>query len=205
MVTTQGIYVTQDSQNYRYDYSFRKYTEDHVTPGWAEMIAQGQVVNSPFYTNEVTERVEPTTFSGQRLGDDLITTFLIKICDDSTAGVGYCPPPPGIDTVINNAKVYVGTKCMAKAHSEQIQFLATMGEGKETLSMLKGICRTILGVRPALKAYGISLLRAARAPKRLAKKLYSDAENAWMYVRMGLRPFSGECENLHAAITHQQE
>lgn len=205
MQTSEGIIVTQDSQNYRYDYSFQKYTEDQVTPGWAEMIAKGQVVNNPFYTNEVEERVVPTTFSGSRLGDDHLTTFLLKICDDGTAGVGYCPPPSGIDEVINNAKVYVGTKAMANAHSEQIQFLASLGEGKETLQMLSGAARTLLRLGPSIKNYGKTLLRAARAPKRLAKKLYLDAENAWMQVRMGWRPFSGECESLAAAIMDQQE
>lgn len=205
MVTSQGTIVTQDTSSYRYDHSYNKYCEDHVTPGWAEMIDRGQVVNSPFYINEVTEDVHATTFSGQRVGDDLITTYLLNICDDATAGIGYCPAPSGIDDVITNAKVYAGTKCMAKAHSEQIQFLATLGEGKETLQMLSGICRTLLNVVPAIKNYGKSLLRAARAPKRLAKKLYIDAENAWMYVRMGLRPFSGECENLSQAIMALEE
>lgn len=94
---------------------------------------------------------------------------------------------------------------MADGHSQQIQFLATLGEGKETLQMLSGACRTLLKIGPALKNYGKALLRAAKAPKRLAKKLYLDAENAWMYVRMGWRPFSGECENLANAILHQQE
>lgn len=75
MQTSAGMIVTQDTQNYRYDYSFNKYTEDHETPGWAEMIARGQVVNSPFYTNEVTETVVPTTFKGSRPGDDYLTTF----------------------------------------------------------------------------------------------------------------------------------
>lgn len=205
MQTSSGMIVTQDTQSYRYDYSYNKYCEDHLTPGWEGLIARGVAVNSPFYINEVTERVVPTTFSGSRPGDDYLTTFFIRIVDDGTAGVGYCPPPSGIDDVINAAKVYVGTKVMASAKSEQIQFLATLGEGKETLQMLQGACRTLLKIGPSLKNYGKTLLRAARAPKRLAKKLYIDAENAWMYVRMGWRPFAGECENLAAAIMEQQE
>lgn len=194
-----------DKTGYRYDYSYNKYCEDHSTPGWKDLIARGVAVNNGFYINEVIERVIPTIFSGTRLGDDYISTFFMRIVDDGTAGIGYCPPPPGIDDAISAAKTYVGTKVMASAHSEQIQFLATLGEGKETLHMLSGACRTLLKIGPALKNYGKTLLRAARAPRRLAKRLYIDAENAWMYVRMGWRPFAGECENLAAAIMNQQE
>lgn len=173
MRTSVGVIVTQDTRANRYDYSFQKYCEDHVTPSWHEKILGGQVVNNNFYINEVTETVVPTVFSGTRRGDDYLTTFFIRIVDDGTAGVGYCVAPTGIDDTINLAKVYAGTKARAKAHSNETQAFVSYGERKETLDMLKGACNTLFHLKKSLRQYGRSLLRASRSPKRFAKKVVS--------------------------------
>lgn len=41
--------------------------------------------------------------------------------------------------------------------------------------------------------------------RRLASKAYLKAEGAWMSARMGWRPFLGECQNLHRALTKVRE
>lgn len=168
-------------------------------------MARGAIINNPLDITETKVNVVFSSFSGSKPSTGGDGMFYANVYDDACSGVTPCPPPALLSEAIERAKVRVGTKVSAKLHSEQIQFLASVGEGRETLSMLRGAIRTLFSLKRSVLNYGRALVRAARSPKRLAKKLYLDAENAYMYIRMGWRPFFGEVENLHAAMTHLTE
>lgn len=197
--------TTEYSKKWRADYSFYRTMTDYCTQDFYGKVAHGQFINNPMSRDKQTVYVFPSTVSCGKLSSDYKTQFRANVTDDGCSGIGYQAEPAGIQDRINAAKTIVGTKVLAKAKSHQVQFLATLGEGKETLSMIRNGCFALLNWRKQLRVYGARLLRAARCPKRFFKKVYLDAENAWMYCRMGIRPFLGECENIHAAITHMKE
>lgn len=197
----------ENSKAWRPDYSFYRTMTDVLTEDFYGKIAYGQFINNPMSRDKQTVTVFPTTIVNQTATSQSIpkTTYRANVTDDSCSGVAYLLEPAGLASRINAAKVIVGTSVMAKAKSHQIQFLATLGESKETIGMITDGCKFLLNARKSIRRYGLSLLKAAKCPKRFFAKCYKDAENAWMYCRMGVRPFLGECENLHAAITHQKE
>lgn len=197
--------TTEYSQKWRADHSFYRTMTDVCTQDFYGKIAHGQFINNPMSRDRQTVDVFPSSVVGSKISSNYSTLFRATVTDDGCSGVGYQPEPAGIQSRIDAAKTLIGTKVLAKAKSHQVQFLATLGEGKETLRMLRGGCIALLNWRKYLVSYGRQLVRAARCPKRFFKKIYLDVENAWMYCRMGIRPFLGECENLHAAISHMKE
>lgn len=195
--------VTEDSRRTRANYSIYRTMTDVCTEDFYGKIAHGQFINNPMSRDKQVVDVWPASVTcGKTLGT---ARFRAEVTDDGASPVGYLPEPANLQTQIDIAKTRVGTATAAKAKSHQVQFLATIGEGKETVTMLFNAIRFLMNFRKQLRAYGLALLRAARCPKRFFKKVYKDAENAWMYCRMGIRPFVGECENIHAAITHMKE
>lgn len=189
---------------------FQNYTEDELHPGWKTKILHGESVFGSFYKNETELRVYPTVGSGSKSSGNIDfvperVRFDWDLCE-WTAMMSESSAYGDIEGYVNALRVLAGTKCMARVKSEEIQLLATIGESKETIHMLTSACKTLLKLNKALRVYAKTLVRAARAKKRsLIKKLYLDAENCWMQVRMGWRPFAGEVGNLYAACNNHRE
>lgn len=167
------------------DESYRT-MDDVVTPGFAQRVAAGAIVNSPMtsvtheYLQQCSSSFEATGMAGNTLNVWKITGFPRPHC-------GPTEITESIIADIANLTTLCQTGALAGIQTPQIQGLATLGEGASTLAMLanplKGFSK-ILGRR--LKTVGKASWQRTINNRIYAKKTGKAWKNATRYGGQGL-------------------
>lgn len=161
---------------------------------------QGELFNNPLTLTRIKETFTTPDFS-VAYGANKWSGYATPSNTIGSAS-GHCGPPTGRDAMIATAKTYCATKALGKCSSEVTQGLVTLGELRETKAMLRSAAIHLLNMRKAFTTYVDLLFDYRNSLPKQAGIVYKHVENAWMQLRMGWRPLSGEIENTVNAWNH---
>lgn len=184
-------------------YHLTETMQDVVIKDFRARRKKGEVFFNPMTKTKVLTTVRPASFSGMSSGgkmSDIGTDDLI-----ARRGIPLKGAPTTRGSDLNAKRDLASTSALSKASSEEIMILATLGEGKETIKMLKNALRHLLHLRPLLRTYYNLLRRGNKSKGKYARDIYLEAESVWMQIRMGWRPFAFECKSLYDALTKKRE
>lgn len=187
-------------------YSFEVYRKtetmtDEVIPNFHSRSKAGEVFNNPMSRTVVTATCVPSLKTDQSIVNGAASYKVQHHMD--LCYTPACPAPANRQDTINRLITDASTQAMSRVSSETMNLLATLGEFRETKELVVRTCITLRHLGKVVDYYRYTLEKILhfKGKKGLAKKLYLDAENAWMQVRMGYRPFAYECKSLHEACT----
>lgn len=185
-------------------YSFEAYKKtetmtDEVIPNYHSRSKAGEIFNNPMSRTVQTALCVPSIKTDQSIVNGAALYKVKHIMDLCYSPA--CPAPSNRQDTINRLITEASTRAMANVSSESVNILATLGELRETKELVVRTCITLRHLSKVVDHYRYRLEKILhfKGKKALAAKLYRDAENAWMMVRMGYRPFAYECKSLYEA------
>lgn len=206
---------------------------DTVTPNFHKLASAGQIFNNSMTHVKKETIMTPTTGSlyNSEFGNLVMDVSINYVRERN---VPPLTGPSNETAAIASMKLAAGTQAFSKVTSEEVLLLATIGELKETKDMLIKAIYHLRHIDKLLKHYynvfryghklgkdGIldwndweprtfkedlpQLKKRTQQFLNQQKTRYLELENIWMAIRMGWRPFVGECVNLHNAVMAKKE
>lgn len=153
---------------------------------------------NPCVSTTVERFFQPISYHAENLNRGQLTVFegddLLRPTEDSLI------PPASVDQGLIEAKLNeMLVKARAKCDSSSVQVLVTLGELKETISMVRSAAVHLVKFVDAAKIYADRLVKLKSA-RKITAQMYKDVESAWMQARFGWRPFYHEVGNLINAV-----
>lgn len=179
-----------------------KLTLDNVTPHFAKRRARGEIINNPFYTEELEYQAEQGVV-------DLTSSFCPSGQIQRRSVWTFCPPAfyynalEPTTSVITESEIDELTKvactsAMATANSPTTSGLVILGDMRETLHTLRhpleGFFRFLNGVKSSRK------YRAYKKSAQVGKSLLRFMQDEWLTYRYGVRPLLYDIDNTVKAV-----
>lgn len=206
---------------------------DTVTPNFKKLSSAGQIFNNSMTHVKKETTTVPTTGSIYMTAHNVLAMD-VAINYVRERAVPVLTAPSHEAAAIASMNLAAGTQAMSRVSSEEILLLASLGELKETKDMLIKAIFHLRHIDKLLKHYynvfryghksgkdGLldwndwnpksfkedwpQFKRQTKQFLNQQKTRYLELENIWMSIRMGWRPFVGECMNLHNAVMAKKE
>lgn len=200
--TATGKLASTVTSSY-YSYHQTETMTDVVVANFRSRRAKGEVFFNPMTKTKVVTTIRPAYFSGRNTSGSITDIGTDNIIAKRGPPLLGAPSTRGSD--LDAKRDLASTSALSKASSEEIMILATLGEGKETIDMLKKALRHLLHLKPLLRTYYNLLRRGNKSKGKYARDIYLEAESVWMQIRMGWRPFAFECQQLYGALAKKRE
>lgn len=200
--TATGKLASTVTMSYNSYYQTETMT-DTVIANFRSRRAKGEVFFNPMTKTKIVMTVRPASFSGHNTSGSITDIGTFDLIAKYGPPLKGAPSTRGSD--LDAKRDLASTSALSKASSEEIMILATLGEGKETIDMLKKALRHLLHLKPLLRTYYNLLRRGNKSKGKYARDIYLEAESVWMQIRMGWRPFAFECQQLYEALTKKRE
>jgi hypothetical protein len=172
---------------------------DTKTPDYFGRVARGEILP----VNGMLKRIE----SHEYKPSSQYSVYRKSGIERTTSGetnmfvyTGFPPLPPEDQAALERARTAAITSSFGKVDSSSMLILATLKELKDTREMLVSTVHKVAQLADALNHYNRTIKRLWRKKRHLGE-FYMAAEEAWMSVRMGWRPFYGEVTGLIDACT----
>lgn len=181
-------------------YYKKRSMDDFVLGNYKSLVAQGRLLPINDMQSEETEEVLiPTSFDVSTPKNRYNDIYRAHGEFVTWLSPNLFLPLDGIsvqqqDDAMNRCIV----KANANVDSGSVQALVSIGELAETVAMISGAAKTLVRLVFDVQHYVRKLARARSLPK-FSKLAYKEAENAWMQVRFGWRPFYSEMGQLMEA------
>lgn len=175
------------------------YMDDVVLENFPAKLASGEALPiNPMMRRQVETKLTPAWVDKVYISDygtHLSVGDVIVV--DHAQGCSLELYDEGVETsVLESATL----KAYAAVDSAEVQVLATIAELADTRAMLISAVRSIGKICKSVRNLNRTLREIEIYPEN-HRDLLTTAENTWMGIRMGWRPFVGECQSILNAIT----
>lgn len=208
-----GTEVTTNTYGTCNGKTFSRTMHDVVTPNFKKKVAQGIIINSPMFYEEIEE--ESACYSYRNY---FSTSFWNAGCNpdkwvdtssdtygtqDSLAtlvakGFGYIDPP-GVDETRLTALAI--TEAWANIEQSEIGILEVLAEFKRTIVDLTSLVKKGITIGSIIKKGGNYSLERAYREGKTAKYI----ADSYMELRYLIRPFLYDCRDLYHTLTKQRD
>lgn len=172
--------------------------DDVVVENFKRRINAGEIIpTNPFSKLKSTYTCQPIRRFAKTYSS--ATAYVLRHIWDGKAveGVPSLPVLSVSQSALDSSIASVINGAYAKVASNKTLLYATLIELASTKDLLCSAAKQLTRIGKSLKKFGDALYRSKTT---LAKGSYKAAENAWMQVRMGWRPFVGEVDNIAKAF-----